>query len=173
MWTFVFGDWFEPKRTESTGQAGGQELISRTRFRSRKIWPSNLNGAAKRRLLAIHRSSSPPARSPPLTQPVRVPFQIPAPELLGRSLRSRNHYHITSGIGAAIIGWHDCAMLRYPALAGPKEHLGLPNKKDAKDAAIVHEIPAGSEAEVLFPFCEAAREGARQPKKFSGDFPAR
>ncbi len=35
--------------------------------------------------------------------------------------------HITSGIGAAMIGWYGCAMLCYVT---PKEHLGLPNKKD-------------------------------------------
>ena len=37
--------------------------------------------------------------------------------------------HITSGIGAAIIGWYGCAMLCYVT---PKEHLGLPNKDDVK-----------------------------------------
>src|SRR5499433_427067 len=37
--------------------------------------------------------------------------------------------HITSGIGAAMIGWYGCAMLCYVT---PKEHLGLPNKKDVK-----------------------------------------
>ena len=40
--------------------------------------------------------------------------------------------HITSGIGAAMIGWYGCAMLCYVT---PKQHLGLPNKKDVKDAA--------------------------------------
>ena len=38
--------------------------------------------------------------------------------------------HITSGIGAAMIGWYGCAMLCYVT---PKEHLGLPNKEDVKD----------------------------------------
>src|SRR5947199_656478 len=38
--------------------------------------------------------------------------------------------HITSAIGAAMIGWYGCAMLCYVT---PKEHLGLPNKKDVKD----------------------------------------
>jgi phosphomethylpyrimidine synthase len=41
--------------------------------------------------------------------------------------------HITSGIGAAMIGWYGCAMLCYVT---PKEHLGLPNKKDVKDGVI-------------------------------------
>src|SRR5439155_158230 len=38
--------------------------------------------------------------------------------------------HITSAIGAAMIGWYGCAMLCYVT---PKEHLGLPNKKDVKE----------------------------------------
>ena len=38
--------------------------------------------------------------------------------------------HITSGIGAAMIGWYGCAMLCYVT---PKEHLGLPAKEDVKD----------------------------------------
>jgi phosphomethylpyrimidine synthase len=55
------------------------------------------------------------------------------PASLRRSLRSRNQDHITSGIGAAMIGWYGCAMLCYVT---PKEHLGLPNKKDVKDGVI-------------------------------------
>jgi phosphomethylpyrimidine synthase len=47
--------------------------------------------------------------------------------------------HITSGIGAAIIGWYGCAMLCYVT---PKEHLGLPNKKDVKDGVITYKIAA-------------------------------
>ena len=47
--------------------------------------------------------------------------------------------HITSGIGAALIGWHGCAMLCYVT---PKEHLGLPNKKDVKDGVIAYKIAA-------------------------------
>jgi phosphomethylpyrimidine synthase len=47
--------------------------------------------------------------------------------------------HITSGIGAAIIGWYGCAMLCYVT---PKEHLGLPNKKDVKDGVIAYKIAA-------------------------------
>ncbi|MEY2409359.1 MAG: phosphomethylpyrimidine synthase [Verrucomicrobiota bacterium] len=47
--------------------------------------------------------------------------------------------HITSGIGAAMIGWHGCAMLCYVT---PKEHLGLPDKKDVKDGVIVYKIAA-------------------------------
>ena len=43
--------------------------------------------------------------------------------------------HITSGIGAAMIGWYGCAMLCYVT---PKEHLGLPNKKDVKDGVIAY-----------------------------------
>ncbi|MGB7400477.1 phosphomethylpyrimidine synthase ThiC [Castellaniella sp.] len=47
--------------------------------------------------------------------------------------------HITSGIGAAIIGWYGTAMLCYVT---PKEHLGLPNKKDVKDGIITYKIAA-------------------------------
>ncbi len=47
--------------------------------------------------------------------------------------------HITSAIGAAMIGWFGCAMLCYVT---PKEHLGLPNKKDVKDGVIAYKIAA-------------------------------
>jgi phosphomethylpyrimidine synthase len=47
--------------------------------------------------------------------------------------------HITSAIGAAFIGWLGTAMLCYVT---PKEHLGLPNKKDVKDGVIAHKIAA-------------------------------
>ena len=45
----------------------------------------------------------------------------------------------TSGIGAALIGWYGTAMLCYVT---PKEHLGLPNKKDVKDGIITYKIAA-------------------------------
>ena len=47
--------------------------------------------------------------------------------------------HITSAIGAAMIGWYGTAMLCYVT---PKEHLGLPNKKDVKDGIIAYKIAA-------------------------------
>jgi len=47
--------------------------------------------------------------------------------------------HITSAIGAAMIGWYGCAMLCYVT---PKEHLGLPTKKDVKDGVIAYKIAA-------------------------------
>ncbi len=47
--------------------------------------------------------------------------------------------HITSGIGAAMIGWYGCAMLCYVT---PKEHLGLPNKKDVKEGVITYKLAA-------------------------------
>lgn len=47
--------------------------------------------------------------------------------------------HITSAIGAAMIGWYGTAMLCYVT---PKEHLGLPNKQDVKDGIIAHRIAA-------------------------------
>jgi phosphomethylpyrimidine synthase len=49
--------------------------------------------------------------------------------------------HITSAIGAAMIGWYGTAMLCYVT---PKEHLGLPNKKDVKDGVIAYKIAAHS-----------------------------
>ena len=49
--------------------------------------------------------------------------------------------HITSGIGAALIAWYGTAMLCYVT---PKEHLGLPNKKDVKDGIITYKIAAHS-----------------------------
>ena len=47
--------------------------------------------------------------------------------------------HITSGIGAAMIGWYGTAMLCYVT---PKEHLGLPDKDDVKDGIITYKIAA-------------------------------
>jgi phosphomethylpyrimidine synthase len=47
--------------------------------------------------------------------------------------------HITSGIGAAMIGWYGCAMLCYVT---PKEHLGLPDKDDVKTGVITYKIAA-------------------------------
>lgn len=47
--------------------------------------------------------------------------------------------HITSGIGAAMIGMYGCAMLCYVT---PKEHLGLPNKDDVKQGVITYKIAA-------------------------------
>ena len=47
--------------------------------------------------------------------------------------------HITSGIGAAMIGWYGCAMLCYVT---PKEHLGLPNQEDVREGIITYKIAA-------------------------------
>jgi phosphomethylpyrimidine synthase len=47
--------------------------------------------------------------------------------------------HITSAIGAAMIGWYGCAMLCYVT---PKEHLGLPNRDDVKAGVIAYKIAA-------------------------------
>ncbi len=49
------------------------------------------------------------------------------------------HDHVTSGIGAAMIGWYGCAMLCYVT---PKEHLGLPNRDDVKEGVITYKIAA-------------------------------
>jgi phosphomethylpyrimidine synthase len=47
--------------------------------------------------------------------------------------------HITSAIGAAMIGWHGAAMLCYVT---PKEHLGLPNKQDVRDGVVAYKLAA-------------------------------
>ncbi len=47
--------------------------------------------------------------------------------------------HITSAIGAAMIGWYGTAMLCYVT---PKEHLGLPNKEDVKEGVITYKLAA-------------------------------
>jgi len=47
--------------------------------------------------------------------------------------------HITSAIGAAMIGWYGCAMLCYVT---PTEHLGLPTRQDVRDGVIAHKIAA-------------------------------
>jgi phosphomethylpyrimidine synthase len=47
--------------------------------------------------------------------------------------------HLTSAIGAAMIGWYGCAMLCYVT---PKEHLGLPNRDDVKDGVLAYKIAA-------------------------------
>jgi phosphomethylpyrimidine synthase len=47
--------------------------------------------------------------------------------------------HITSAIGAAMIGWHGASMLCYVT---PKEHLGLPNREDVKQGIIAYKIAA-------------------------------
>ncbi|MFA5940119.1 MAG: phosphomethylpyrimidine synthase ThiC [Sinimarinibacterium sp.] len=47
--------------------------------------------------------------------------------------------HITSGIGAANIGWYGCAMLCYVT---PKEHLGLPDKNDVREGIVTYKIAA-------------------------------
>ena len=49
--------------------------------------------------------------------------------------------HITSAIGAAMIGWFGTAMLCYVT---PKEHLGLPNRQDVKDGVIAYKIAANA-----------------------------
>ncbi len=52
---------------------------------------------------------------------------------------SPGYDHISSSIGAAMIGWYGCAMLCYVT---PKEHLGLPNKQDVKEGVIAYKIAA-------------------------------
>ena len=65
--------------------------------------------------------------------------------------------HITSGIGAAMIGWYGCAMLCY---ATPKEHLGLPDREDA------------GRCDYLQAGCPCGRLGQRTPgRPISGQRP--
>ena len=47
--------------------------------------------------------------------------------------------HLTSGIGAAMIGWYGCAMLCYVT---PKEHLGLPDRDDVREGVVAYKIAA-------------------------------
>src|SRR6267378_229509 len=65
-----------------------------------------------------------------------APFYTPGP--LTTDI-APGYDHITSAIGAAMIGWYGTAMLCYVT---PKEHLGLPNRKDVKDGVIAYKIAA-------------------------------
>ncbi|MDZ7805373.1 phosphomethylpyrimidine synthase ThiC [Thiohalophilus sp.] len=71
--------------------------------------------------------------------------------------------HITSGIGAANIGWYGTAMLCYVT---PKEHLGLPNKQDVRDGIITYKIAAhGSDLAKGFPGAQV-RDNALSKSRF-------
>ncbi len=82
--------------------------------------------------------------------------------------------HITSAIGAAMIGWYGWAMLCYPAPAGPKEHLGSPremkqaisrgkpNKKDVKDGGACARPPFAARRKVAA--TPVAHPGAQLPR---------
>ena len=79
---------------------------------SRRTWTSSSSGATR------HRSTL----SGPLTTDIAPGYD-----------------HITSAIGAAMIGWYGTAMLCYVT---PKEHLGLPNRDDVKAGVIAYKIAA-------------------------------
>ena len=66
----------------------------------------------------------------------RAPFYVLGPLVTDIA---PGYDHITSAIGAAMIGWYGTAMLCYVT---PKEHLSLPNKKDVKDGVIAYKIAA-------------------------------
>ena len=66
----------------------------------------------------------------------QAPFYTPGP--LTTDI-APGYDHVTSAIGAAMIGWFGCAMLCYVT---PKEHLGLPNKEDVKAGVITYKIAA-------------------------------
>jgi phosphomethylpyrimidine synthase len=71
--------------------------------------------------------------------------------------------HITSGIGAANIGWYGTAMLCYVT---PKEHLGLPNKEDVRDGIITYKIAAhGADLAKGFPGAQL-RDNALSKARF-------
>ena len=80
--------------------------------RSRSMWRSSWSYAARRRSI----------RSGPLVTDIAPAYD-----------------HITSAIGAAMIGWFGTAMLCYVT---PKEHLGLPNRDDVKAGVIAYKIAA-------------------------------
>ena len=71
-----------------------------------------------------------------LTQCYEAPFYTLGPLVTDIAA---GYDHITSAIGAALIGWYGCAMLCYVT---PKEHLGLPTYKDVKEGVIAHKIAA-------------------------------
>jgi phosphomethylpyrimidine synthase len=71
--------------------------------------------------------------------------------------------HITSGIGAAMIGWFGTAMLCYVT---PKEHLGLPNKKDVKDGVITYKLAAHAADLAKGHPCAQGRDNALSKARF-------
>ena len=71
--------------------------------------------------------------------------------------------HITSGIGAANIGWYGCAMLCYVT---PKEHLGLPNKEDVKEGLITYKIAAHAGDLAKGHPCAQIRDNAMSKARF-------
>ena len=72
--------------------------------------------------------------------------------------------HITSAIGAAMIGWHGTAMLCYVT---PKEHLGLPNRDDVKSGVIAYKIAAHAADLAKGHPGAAARDDALSPARFA------
>jgi len=75
--------------------------------------------------------------------------------------------HITSAIGAAIVGWHGTSMLCYVT---PKEHLGLPNAQDVKDGLIAYRIAAHAADLARGNKRAAARDRALSEARFSFDW---
>ena len=69
--------------------------------------------------------------------------------------------HITSGIGAAMIGWFGCAMLCYVT---PKEHLGLPNRDDVKIGVITYRIAAHASGSRERPSCSTTARRCNQSR---------
>jgi len=75
--------------------------------------------------------------------------------------------HITSAIGAAIVGWHGTSMLCYVT---PKEHLGLPNAQDVKDGLIAYRIAAHAADLARGNKRAVARDRALSEARFSFDW---
>ena len=71
--------------------------------------------------------------------------------------------HITSAIGAAMIGWYGTAMLCYVT---PKEHLGLPNKQDVREGIIAYKIAAHAADLAKGHFCAQLRDNALSKARF-------
>ncbi len=71
--------------------------------------------------------------------------------------------HITSGIGAANIGWYGCAMLCYVT---PKEHLGLPDKDDVREGIITYRIAAHAADLAKGHPCAQVRDNALSKSRF-------
>ena len=71
--------------------------------------------------------------------------------------------HITSGIGAANIGWYGCAMLCYVT---PKEHLGLPDKEDVREGIITYRIAAHAADLAKGHPCAQVRDNALSKSRF-------
>ena len=79
-----------------------------------------------------------PVARTPITRVLQYDREVNLPEPNPTDI-APGYDHITSGTGAAMIGWYGCAILCYVT---PKEHLGLPNKEDVKTGVITYKLAA-------------------------------